>query len=297
MATKVERRHRATLIHEGWARGHLRPLDIRKGDNVEVISGKDKGKRGVVERVLPEQQRVAVRGVNLLKRHTKSGVKGNIQGGIVDFDGPVAIQQRHARLQSLRQDDADRARRQRARPPRDRVQEVRRDVRQGAGVMAVQTAELPRMQRRYIDEIVPTLVAEFRYLNAMQVPSIEKVVVNIGLGEAITNPRAIDAAIADLKLITGQAPIVIRAKKSVAAFKLREGMPIGVKVTLRGRRMFDFLDKLLNVALPAFETSAVSIRRRSTAMAITPSGCASNSSFRRSTTTRSTSFAGSRCAS
>jgi large subunit ribosomal protein L24 len=78
------------LLHEGWAHGHLRPLDIRKGDSVEVISGKDKGKRGVVERVLPEQQRVAVRGVNLLKRHTKSGVKGNIQGGIVDFDGPVA---------------------------------------------------------------------------------------------------------------------------------------------------------------------------------------------------------------
>src|ERR1700741_3282779 len=90
MATRVERRHRAPLIHEGWARGHLRPMDIRKGDNVEVISGKDKGKRGVVERVLPEQQRIAVRGVNLLKRHTRSGVKGNIQGGIVDFDGPIS---------------------------------------------------------------------------------------------------------------------------------------------------------------------------------------------------------------
>ena len=90
MATRVERRHRTTLIHEGWARGHLRPLDIRKGDNVEVISGKDKGKRGVVERILPQQQRIAVSGVNLLKRHTKSGVQGNIQGGIVDFDGPVA---------------------------------------------------------------------------------------------------------------------------------------------------------------------------------------------------------------
>jgi len=90
MATRVERRHRATLIHEGWARGHLRPLDIRKGDNVEVISGKNKGKRGVVERLLPEQQRIAVSGVNILKRHTKSGVQGNIQGGIVDFDGPVA---------------------------------------------------------------------------------------------------------------------------------------------------------------------------------------------------------------
>ena len=90
MATRVERRHRSTLIHEGWARGHLRPLDIRKGDNVEVISGKNKGKRGVVERLLPEQQRIAVSGVNILKRHTKSGVQGNIQGGIVDFDGPVA---------------------------------------------------------------------------------------------------------------------------------------------------------------------------------------------------------------
>jgi len=90
MATRVERRHRTTLIHEGWARGHLRPLDIRKGDNVEVISGKNKGKRGVVERILPEQQRIAVSGVNILKRHTKSGVQGNIQGGIVDFDGPVA---------------------------------------------------------------------------------------------------------------------------------------------------------------------------------------------------------------
>jgi large subunit ribosomal protein L5 len=116
--------------------------------------------------------------------------------------------------------------------------------------MAVEVAELPRLRRRYVDEIVPALVAEFRYLNAMQVPAIEKVVVNIGLGEAITNARAIDAAISDLKQITGQAPIVIKARKSVAAFKLREGMPIGVKVTLRGRRMFDFLDKLLNVALP-----------------------------------------------
>ena len=90
MATRAERRRRSTLVHEGWAGGHLRPLDIRKGDNVEVISGKDKGKRGVVERVLPEQQRVAVGGVNLLKRHTKSGVQGNIQGGIVDFDGPIS---------------------------------------------------------------------------------------------------------------------------------------------------------------------------------------------------------------
>ena len=126
MATpRFERKRRATLRHEGWAGGQLRPLDIRKGDNVEVLSGKDKGKRGVVERVLPEQQRVAVRGVNLLKRHTRSGVKGNIQGGIVDFDGPDQLQQRDARVQPVRQAHADRAWRRRARTARDHLQEVR----------------------------------------------------------------------------------------------------------------------------------------------------------------------------
>jgi large subunit ribosomal protein L5 len=116
--------------------------------------------------------------------------------------------------------------------------------------MAVQVQALPRLRQRYVDEIVPSLVKEYRYRNAMQVPGVEKIVLNIGLGEAITNARAIDAAVSDLKTITGQAPIVIKARKSVAAFKLREGMPIGAKVTLRGRRMYEFLDKLVNVALP-----------------------------------------------
>ena len=116
--------------------------------------------------------------------------------------------------------------------------------------MAVAVAEAPRLRREYQDRVVPELVREFRYTNAMEVPRIEKVVVNIGLGEAIQNARAIDAAVADIKTMTGQAPIVIRARKSVAAFKLRAGMPIGVKVTLRSDRMWYFLDKLINVALP-----------------------------------------------
>ena len=90
MSAKAERRRRVGLRREGWAQGRKRPMDIRQGDNVEVIGGKDKGKRGVVERVLVDQQRVAVRGVNLLKRHTRAGVQGNVQGGIVDFDGPIA---------------------------------------------------------------------------------------------------------------------------------------------------------------------------------------------------------------
>ena len=116
--------------------------------------------------------------------------------------------------------------------------------------MAVAVAEAPRLRREYQDRVVPELVREFRYSNAMEVPRLEKIVVNIGLGEAIQNARAIDAAIADIKTMTGQAPIVIRARKSVAAFKLRAGMPIGVKVTLRSDRMWYFLDKLINVTLP-----------------------------------------------
>jgi len=115
---------------------------------------------------------------------------------------------------------------------------------------AVAVAELPRLRRQYQDDVVPTLVKQFRYVNAMQVPRLEKVVVNIGLGEAIQNSKAIDAAAGDIKIITGQSPIIIKAKKSVAAFKLREGMPIGAKVTLRGRRMYEFIDKLINVSLP-----------------------------------------------
>lgn len=116
--------------------------------------------------------------------------------------------------------------------------------------MSAVAAAPARLRARYSDEIAPALVKEFRYRNAMQVPTLEKIVINVGLGEAIVNGKAIDAATNDIRQITGQQPIVIRARKSVAAFKLREGMPIGVKVTLRGRRMYEFLDRLVSVALP-----------------------------------------------
>ena len=115
---------------------------------------------------------------------------------------------------------------------------------------ATATRETSRMRQRYVDEIATAMLKEFDYDNTMQVPRVEKIVVNIGLGEAITDGKAIDNASGDLRLITGQQPIVIKARKSVAAFRLRQGMPIGLKVTLRGERMWSFLDKLLSVALP-----------------------------------------------
>ena len=109
---------------------------------------------------------------------------------------------------------------------------------------------MSRLKVRYLKEILPQLKAEFGYSNTMQVPRLQKIVVNIGLGEAIQNPKALEAAGNDLALICGQHPVITRAGKSIAAFKLRAGMPIGVMATLRGRRMYDFLDKLVNAALP-----------------------------------------------
>jgi large subunit ribosomal protein L5 len=110
-------------------------------------------------------------------------------------------------------------------------------------------SNVPRLKERYRTEIVPALMEEFGYENVMQVPRLEKVVVNVGAGEALQNAKALDAISQDLMIITGQKPIITRARKSIASFKLREGNPIGVKVTLRGRRMFDFVDRLLNIAL------------------------------------------------
>ncbi len=111
-------------------------------------------------------------------------------------------------------------------------------------------SRVPRLLERYRTEIVPALREKFGYKNIMEVPKVEKVVVNIGLGEALQNAKALDAAARDLALITGQKPLVTRARKSIATFKLRKGNPIGLKVTLRGKRMYDFLDRLFNVALP-----------------------------------------------
>ena len=109
---------------------------------------------------------------------------------------------------------------------------------------------MSQLKQRYTTEVIPALKSEFGYTNAMQVPRLEKIVVNIGLGEALTTAKAIDAAVGDLALITGQRAIVTKAKKSIATFKVREGNPIGAKVTLRGERMWDFLERLTRVALP-----------------------------------------------
>lgn len=109
---------------------------------------------------------------------------------------------------------------------------------------------MPRLKDAYISEAVPALMKKFNYKNVMQVPKLDKIVVNMGLGDTKDNPKGLDSAVNDLTVITGQKPIVTKAKKSVANFKVRTGMKIGAKVTMRGNRMYEFADRLMNVALP-----------------------------------------------
>ncbi|KAF0143436.1 MAG: 50S ribosomal protein L5 [Nitrospirae bacterium] len=109
---------------------------------------------------------------------------------------------------------------------------------------------VPRLKAKYVKEVVPALTKEFSYKNVMQVPKVEKVVLNVGLGEAIQNIKLLEAAQKELGIVTGQKAVITKAKKSIAAFKLRKDMPIGCKVTLRGRMMYEFLDRFINLALP-----------------------------------------------
>jgi len=107
-----------------------------------------------------------------------------------------------------------------------------------------------RLKEKYLNEIVPSLKEKHNYKSVMEVPKLEKIVINMGVGDATTNSKLMDAAVADLALITGQKPVITKAKKSIAGFKLREGQPIGCKVTLRGEKMYDFLEKLICISLP-----------------------------------------------
>lgn len=109
---------------------------------------------------------------------------------------------------------------------------------------------MARLKEKYLKDVAPAMQAKFKYTSSMQTPKLEKVVLNMGVGEVKDNPKAMDAAVSDMALVSGQKPVVTKAKKSVAAFKLRQGMNIGCKVTLRGERMYEFVDKFFNVALP-----------------------------------------------
>ena len=130
---------------------------------------------------------------------------------------------------------------------------------------------MSRLKDIYLSEVVKGLQEKYSYKNVMQIPKVTKVVINMAVGEAVTNSKALDAAVSDMTIISGQKPIITKAKKSIAAFKIREGMNLGCKVTLRGERMYEFLDKLMNLTLPRVRDFHVSVQPASMAAATIPS--------------------------
>lgn len=149
----------------------------------------------------------------------------------------------------------------------------------------------PRLKKKYAEEVAPKMLETFKYSSVMQVPRLEKIVINMGTGAGDKDPKHLDNSVRDMTLISGQKPVVTVAKKAVSNFKVREGMKIGCKVTLRGNRMWHFYDKLVTVVLPEFETSRASRPSRSTAVVTTRWALKSSSFFRKSHTIRSTEFA------
>src|SRR6266481_255514 len=206
-------------------------IRIKKGDNVYVLSGKEKGKTGKVLEVDQERQRAVVEKLMVFKRHYKRG------------RNPAADAKAHAE----------------AKKPGGGGERKKKGAREQKGPKTIQAAEGKAASRgehparlgvAYKEQIVPALMKDFGYKNPMQVPKVEKVVVNMGLGEAITNNKLIEQAEEQMMAITGQKAVVTRSRKSIANFKLRENQPIGVMATLRKDRMYEFLDRLLNIALP-----------------------------------------------
>jgi large subunit ribosomal protein L5 len=187
-------------------------MHIRKNDNVMVIAGKERGKTGKILKVAPEKNGAIIERVNLVKRHTRG--RGPQQpGGILEKEAFWFLT-------------------------------INERLKTKSRIM------VERLKKKYQDEIIPAMMKEFNYKNPLQVPRLEKITVNVGLGEALLNIKALDSVAAEVTAITGQKPVITKAKKDIANFKLRKGAPIGCMVTLRRERMYEFLDRLIHVALP-----------------------------------------------
>ena len=190
---------------------------IIKGDQVVVVAGKDSGKQGRVIRVLGNK--VVVENINIVKRHQKPNPMRNIEGGIIIKEMPIAIS--NVAILNPNTKKADRV-----------------------------VIKMARLQDFYKNMVVPELVKQFGYKTIMEVPRIEKITLNMGVGEAVADKKIMEYAVGDLQKISGQKPVVTVARKSIAGFKIRDNYPIGCKVTLRRERMFEFLDRLVTIALP-----------------------------------------------
>ncbi len=224
-------------------------IKIRKDDRVAVIAGKDLGAEGRVLMVLPAKRRVIVEGVNMITRHEKirmSRGRGGQEGGITHKEAPIDLSNVTLICPS---DGPTRVGFDIDKDTGERTRVCRKCGTENLMATAEKTYS-PRLKERYNAEIRAQLQEQLGLGNVMQVPRPLKVTVNMGLGDAAKDARLIEGATKDLTIISGQKPSLRRARRSIATFKIREGMPIGVAVTMRGDRMWDFVDRLVSIVLP-----------------------------------------------
>ncbi len=216
-------------------------LHIKKGDTVYVNAGDDKGRTGKVLKVFVDERRAIVEGLNMVSKSQKPSAK-NPQGGFVKQEAPIHI----SNLNLVDPKTGKPTRIGRKLNADGKLVRYAKKIRGGDEVM-VNTASL---KKEYIERIAPALKKQFNYSSTMQIPVLKKIVINQGLGMATADKKIIDVAINELTAITGQKAVATVSKKDVSNFKLRKKMPIGVMVTLRRERMYEFLEKLIRVALP-----------------------------------------------
>ena len=230
-----------------------RSLKIHSGDQVKVIAGKDRGKTGKVMRVEPTKERVYVEGLNMVKRHMKPQQvrdtnREQTVGGVISSEGPIHVS--NVMLIDPKGGEPTRVRIERENGKPLRVAKRTGTENRLSDTTMTETATKARLKTRYLEEIRPALIERFGYSSPMQAPKLEKITLNMGVGLAKQDSKMLKAAQDQLATIAGQQPSVRRARKSIAAFKLREGMPVGVAVTLRGERGYEFLDRLVSIAIP-----------------------------------------------
>jgi large subunit ribosomal protein L5 len=215
----------------------MKKFKIKKGDNVKVISGNDKGKTGRVLVIEREKDRLIVEGVRMVSKHTKPSAD-NPNGGIIQKEAPIHVSN------VMLMDAAGNATRVGRRL--DDNKKLQRYSKKSDELKM----HSPRLVDKYKEEIVPALKEKFKYTSVMEVPRLTKIAINRGIGAGVSDKKALETGVDELTTITGQKAVLTIAKKSVSNFKLREEMPIGAKVTLRGAKMYEFLDRLMSVSLP-----------------------------------------------
>jgi hypothetical protein len=234
---------------------------LKKGDKVVVLAGKDKGKQGEITRVMPKDNKAVVDGINISIRHTKQSATSPGRPHPAG-DADRSVEPRHRGQE--RQGDPRRL-------PRGGRQEGPFSPRRPGRRSDARHSHLyPASEGAFPREHPPALKEEFGYKNDMMIPRLDKIVLNMGIGEAVKDTKKVKSAQEDLTAIAGQKAVITKAKKSIAGFRVREEMPLGVKVTLRGDRMYEFLDRLVTIACRASATSAASSPPPSTGAATTP---------------------------